>query len=170
MSSAVGVDQSGSDDGSHGSGEVGTLAIQAMIESFRQEVTAALELVKEVREAAGGRMVAPLPPGRAEGESGGREWPAAGRGEAGAQSERGTVTSAQQGLGGRRLEIPQGRPAVNGRRQYGQHTEDLSIYTRVYLPLPDLMGVQKVSLCGHVISLALRGRIVLFILRLSRVL
>ena len=62
MSSAVGVDQSGSDDGSHGSGEVGTSAIQAMIESFRQEVAAALELVKEVREAAGGRMVAPLPP------------------------------------------------------------------------------------------------------------
>ena len=124
MSSAVGVDQSGSDDGSHGSGEVGTLAIQAMIESFRQEVAAALELVKEVREAAGGRMVAPLPPGRAEGESGGREWPAAGRGEAGAQSERGTATSAQQGLGGRRLEIPPGRPAADGRRHYGQHTEE----------------------------------------------
>ena len=38
----------------------------------------------------------------------------------------------------------------------------LSIYTRVYLPLPDLMGVQKVSLCGHVFSLALRGRIVFY--------
>ena len=41
MSSAVGVDQSGSDDGSHVSEEAGTLAIQAMIESFRQEVAAA---------------------------------------------------------------------------------------------------------------------------------
>ena len=46
MSSAVGVDQSASDDGSHGSGEIGTLAIQAMIESFRQEVAAALDMVK----------------------------------------------------------------------------------------------------------------------------
>ena len=71
-------------------------------------------------------------PGRAEGESGGREWPAAGRGEAGAQSERGTVTSAQQGLGGRRLEIPPGRPAADGRRHYGQHTEEtVHIYKSV---------------------------------------
>jgi len=120
-----------------------------MIESFHQEVAAALEVVKEVREAAGGRMVAPSPPARAEGESGGREWPAAGRGEAGVQSERGTVTSAQQGLGGRRLEIPPGRPAANGRRHYMDSTRrKLSIYTRVYLPLPDLMGVQKVSHVG----------------------
>ena len=124
MSSAMGVDQSGSDDGRHVSGEVGTLAIQAMIESFRQEVAAALEMVKEVREAAGGRMVAPLPPGIAEGESGGREWPAAGRGEAGGQAERGTVTSAQRGLGGRRLEIPSGRSAADGRRHFGQHMEE----------------------------------------------
>ena len=124
MSSAVGVDQSASDDGSHTSGEIGTSAIRAMIDSFRQEVAAALEMVKEVREAAGGRMVAPLPPGRAEGESGGAEWPAAGRGEAGVQSERGTVTSAQRGLGGRRLEIPSGRSAADGRRHFGQHMEE----------------------------------------------
>ena len=133
-----------------------------MIESFRQEVAAALDMVKEVREVAGERMVAPLPPGRAEGESGGREWPAAGRGEAGSQSERGTVTSAQQGLGGRRLEIPPGRPAADGRRHYGQHTEET---VHIYKSAPST----KVSiLCGHVFSLALRGRI--DFLRLSRVL
>ena len=168
----MGVDQSGSDDGSYGSEEVGTLAIQAMIESFRQEVTAALDMVKEVQEAAVGRMVAPLPPGRAEGESGGREWPAAGRGEAGVQSERGTVTSAQQGLGGRRLEIPSGRPAANRRRHYMDSTRrKLSIYTRVYLPLPDLMGVQKVSHVGTYFRWLYEAELfVFFFLRLSRVL
>ena len=45
----------------------------------------------------------------------------------------------------------------------------LSIYTRVYLPLPDLMGVQKVSLCGDVFSLALRGRIVFYFEALSAI-
>ena len=62
MPSAVGVDQLGSDDGSHGSGEVGTLAIQAMIESFCQEVAAALDMVKEVSRGgwwADGRAIAP---------------------------------------------------------------------------------------------------------------
>jgi len=162
MSSAVGVDQSGSDDGSYGSEEVGTLAIQAMIESFRQEVAAALDMVKEVREAAGGRMVAPLPPGRAEGESGGREWPAAGRGEAGVQSERGTVTSAQQGLGGRRLEIPSGRPAANGRRHYGQHTEETVYIYKSVPPTPRFDGSPESFTCGHIFSPVLRGRIVFY--------
>lgn len=72
MSSAVGGDQSVSGYVSHVSGEAGNLAIRAMIESFRQEVAAALEMVKEVREASGGLMVVQSPPGRAEGESGGR--------------------------------------------------------------------------------------------------
>ena len=116
-------------------------------------------------------MVAPLPPARAEGESGGREWPAARRGEAGAQSERGTVTSAQQGLGGRRLEIPPGRPATDGRRHYGQHTEETVHIYKSGPSTPKFDGnPESFNMWARIFAGFARQNCFLIFFRLSRVL
>ena len=66
------------------------------------------------REAAE-RVVAPLPPSQVEGESGGREWPAAGQGEAGVtQHGEGAAASARVS-GDRGLEtLPRGPTARGG--------------------------------------------------------
>ena len=78
------------------------------------------------REAAE-RVVAPLPPSQVEGESGGREWPAAGQGEAGVtQHGEGAAASARVS-GDRGLEtLPRG-PTARGELHSERYTAESAV-------------------------------------------